>query len=103
MKNSLEFTQAQFDDFKNTNGSFTKKTKQKMSEFSSKIQRFSDAMNEATAKINDLDNKADDLENRSRRNNLRFDGIPENMNETWQDTEDKLKEILSSKLELEMN
>lgn len=75
-----------------------------MSDFSSNIKSFSDNINEVSVKINDLDIKADDLENtRSRRNNLCFDGIPENVNETWQDTEGKLKEILSTKLELEMD
>ena len=37
---------------------------------------------EVKVQIEDLGNKLDDLENRSRRNNLRFEGIPESPNET---------------------
>ena len=50
-----------------------------------------------------MDNKTDDLENRSCRNNLCFDGVPENDNESWQNSEDKLKEIISTKLSIETN
>ena len=38
------------------------------------------------------------LEDRSRRDNLRFDGIPEYKNETWADTEDILKDTLREQL-----
>ena len=38
----------------------------------------------------------DDLENRSRRNNLCFEGIPESPNETWQESESKIKHLISS-------
>ena len=41
-------------------------------------------------------NKLDDLENRSRRNNLCFEGIPESPNETWQESESKIKHLISS-------
>ena len=43
-----------------------------------------------------LGNKLDDLENRSRRNNLCFEGIPESPNETWQESESKIKHQISS-------
>lgn len=42
-----------------------------------------------------------DLENRSRRNNLRVDGLPENEGETWEQTEAKLKELINLKLGLD--
>ena len=48
--------------------------------------------------------KTDDLENRSRRSNLCFEGIDEvakDANETWQQSEDKVKTIISDKLELD--
>ena len=38
------------------------------------------------------------LENQSRRNNVRIDGIPEEDNETWLNTETKAKELLQEKL-----
>ena len=46
--------------------------------------------------IEHLEDKIDDLENRSRRNNLYFEGIEESTNETWQDTENKVKYLISS-------
>ncbi|XP_068735211.1 protein unc-13 homolog C-like [Montipora capricornis] len=46
--------------------------------------------------LEDLGNKLDDLENRSRLNNLCFEGIPESLNETWQESESKIKHLISS-------
>ena len=46
--------------------------------------------------IEHLEDKIDDLENRSRRNSLCFEGIEESTNETWQDTENKIKYLISS-------
>ena len=51
---------------------------------------------EVKVQIEDLGNKLDDLENRSRRNNLCFEGIPESPNETWQESESKIKHLISS-------
>ena len=44
-------------------------------------------------------NEMECLENRSR-NNIRIDGIPEELNETWDDIECKAKMTLESKLNL---
>ena len=41
------------------------------------------------------------LENQSRRNNLRFEGLPEDDNETWDETEAKFKNVLVEKLDFE--
>ena len=38
-----------------------------------------------------------DLEDRQRRNNLRIDGVVENVGETWEITEQKVKEIFRNK------
>ena len=40
------------------------------------------------------------LENQSRRHNIGIDGIPEEPDETWEDTESKAKVTLESKLNL---
>ena len=37
------------------------------------------------------------LENQSRRNNLRFEGLLEDDNETWDETEAKVKNVLAAK------
>ena len=39
-------------------------------------------------------------EDRSRRNNIRVDGIEEDENETWENTENKLRSFLYDKLEI---
>ena len=54
------------------------------------------AVKEVKVQIEDLGNKLDDLENRSRRNNLCFEGIHESSNETWQESESKIKHLISS-------
>ena len=47
-----------------------------------------------------LKDKTTYLENQSRRSNIRVDGITEEMNETWEATECKVKKILKEKLNL---
>ena len=49
---------------------------------------------------NDVSEKLIELEDRSRRNNLRFDGLTEVTNETWDGCERKIQKILSDKLEI---
>ena len=49
---------------------------------------------------NGVSEKLIELEDRSRRNNLRFDGLTEDTNETWDDCERKIQKILSDKLEI---
>ena len=39
-----------------------------------------------------------ELEDRSRRNNLRIDGIPESYKETWDDCENKVQDLFNNKL-----
>ena len=49
----------------------------------------------------EVEKKLTDLEDCSRRNNLRKDGVAEEIGETWDDCERKVKEIFLDKLELE--
>ncbi|XP_065675883.1 uncharacterized protein LOC136092092 [Hydra vulgaris] len=51
--------------------------------------------------INSLYKKSIDLENRSRRNNLRIDGILETLGESWEDCEKAVKEIFKTKLKIQ--
>ena len=43
-----------------------------------------------------------DLEDRSRWNNLRFEGIKEHENESWEDCENKIYDLLENKLEMDI-
>ena len=74
VKSSLEFTQAQVDEL---------------------LQTEPEA-EELKSEIKELEDKVDDLENRSRRNNLCFEGIAESVGENWQQTENKVKELIST-------
>ncbi|XP_047122934.1 uncharacterized protein LOC124806245 [Hydra vulgaris] len=57
----------------------------------------------STSSQNDITNvvvkdKLAELEDRSRRNNLRFTGIEEDENETWELSDEKIQNVLKSKL-----
>ena len=45
-----------------------------------------------------LRNKLRTLEDRNRRNNLRVEGVTENDNETWEDSENKVKDIIKEQM-----
>ena len=49
---------------------------------------------------NEMSEKLIELENRSRRNNLRIDGLIEKTNENWNDCEKKVQKVLRHKLSI---
>ena len=49
----------------------------------------------------EVEKKLTNLEDRSRRNNLRIEGAAEENGETWDDCEQKVKEIFMDELELD--
>ena len=49
----------------------------------------------------DIENKLMDLEDRSRRNNLRINGIKEGKNETWEECEERVNCFLEEKLDID--
>ena len=50
---------------------------------------------------NNTKEKLNDLENRSRRNNIRVDGIAEDPKETWEESEEKLKKVIKEQLKID--
>ena len=50
----------------------------------------------------ETDAKSVDLEDRSRRNNLKFAEIKRHENESWEDCENKIYDLLESKLEMDI-
>ena len=44
--------------------------------------------------------KLTELEDRSRRNNVRIDGIPETSNETWESCEEEVRNFIKNKLDV---
>ena len=83
LKTSLEYTQAQVEDLKKIN------CKERLQNFQNNVCSLFD--------------KVDDIENRSRRNNLRYEGIDEETeyrSESWQKSEEKVTQILKDKMNL---
>lgn len=92
LKCSLEFSQKEVEDCKNIN----KVLQDEVSYLKKEIAKKS----EVDDKIEDLKNRVDYHEDYSRRNNLRFDGIEEKNNETWEETQETVQRILRDKLDM---
>ena len=97
MKEGLEFSQNEYDDkFKNL-GDKVQKLEQEINLMKKELHVIQTTKPsweiEADAKLVDLDA-------RSRLNNLRFEGIKEHGNESWEDCENKIYDLLENKLEM---
>ena len=92
VKRSLEFTESELQDKIKIQENEMKKFKNYCDE---KINNYSATEDSETKKLKD---KIVDLENRSRRNNLRIDGISESAEETPEECELKALELFASKL-----
>ena len=85
------------------------KLTKKISELEESIQFTDNDLNNKIAKleqnhryeINMVHQKLRGLEDRSRRNNLRIDGVPKSNQESWDDTESKINDLLKDKLNVE--
>lgn len=89
-KKSLDYTQAQVDEQKKTSDEMATKCREARTDINTVCQS-------ALA----LDGKADYLEGQSKRNNVIIDGIPESQRESWEETEDKVRQILAEKLQMD--
>ena len=71
-----------------------------------KIDKMQEKIENIQEKVNDdseiikIKNKLREMEDRSRRNNLRIDGIKEGTKESWEQTEKKVQDIFMNKLNL---
>ena len=70
-------------------------------ESTDELTMIEDELEDIQYALNKHEDKMEYLENQSGRNNIRIDGIAEVGNETWSDTEEKAKEILKEKLNLD--
>ncbi|KAI8517875.1 hypothetical protein Bbelb_038920 [Branchiostoma belcheri] len=89
LKNSLNFSQGEISD--------TKETSDKNAD---KLKQLEQNMMTYNTEVTEMANKLDYIENQSRRNNLIFDGIKDDRKETWEQSETKVKEVLRNKLRL---
>ncbi|XP_065665636.1 uncharacterized protein LOC136087058 [Hydra vulgaris] len=71
-----------------------------MTVFEPRNARFRAEKNENESPIKNISKKSRILEDRSRRNNLRIEGITESINETWDEIEDKALKLFSNTLKV---
>ena len=68
------------------------------------VKRQNDELKCENARLNErmevLDKRVDDLEGRSKRNNVIIHGIPRPDNETWQECEETVRDMITDKLEV---
>ena len=84
------------------NESFEEKTK-KVDELLQDVKKNSNNNTFLKTRNEELEDKVSDLEDRSRRNNLRFDGIIEEEGESWEITESKVMNVIKQDLNIEEN
>lgn len=90
LKTSLEFTQKEFLDFKNDSKKWRESCKETVS-----------SLDDVKESLISLNEKTDYAEAQSKRNNLIFDGINESDGESWSDSEEKVRKLMSENLKLD--
>lgn len=87
---SLEFSQAEIEDLKlGTNTAHDS------------YEKVNNDLIKMQSSLAELSSKEDYMQNQLKRNNLLIDGIPDIKNESWQESEIKVKKILADHLELD--
>ena len=69
-------------------------------EINQNVKELNDRVGQLETDLKSSEEKREKLEAQSRRENLRFHGIPESRDETWEETEDKVREYISKDLDL---
>ena len=90
LQTSVEFTQNLRDD----------KIKDFSKEWETKMETFKENVKEKLCTTDSLKEKLRVLEDRGRRNNLKIDGINESEKETWEECEEKIKEVLEKHMKI---
>ena len=103
MIDSLEFTQAEVKDLKRGVRQPVETANSHRKDEELKITSYDKRAKETDERVKNLEAKTDDLENRSRRCNLCFDGVTEDTNESWSTTEKKIQDIITTKLNIQMD
>ena len=91
---SLNFTD-------NVNNEKIKSIQLNMQELKSSVATIGESKDDASGnpeELRQIKAKVNDLENRTRRNNIRIDGIQENEKESWAETESKVQSIIRNDL-----
>lgn len=88
---SLEFTQKEVDTLKLENNTL----KEEVAHLKISVKK-----TDVDDKVNKINERLDYQEDYSRRNNLRFDGLEEKPNETWEQSQELVQRLLRDKLNL---
>ena len=73
--------------------------KEKCYKAEERLMETEDGLTEANSCIDELCDQQEQLENHSRRNNVKIMGIPENGNETLEESEQKAIEVIRTRLQ----
>ena len=83
-------------------GKKLKNIEDRIAQLERNLQQFNaKPINHLQPDINEIYEKMRDIEDRARRNNLRFEGIRDDLNEDWAESEKKLKIVIQDKLGLD--
>ena len=75
---------------------FQNQTEEKINGLTGRIIKLENEVKEKPAWVFDIDEKLVEMEDRSRRNNLRFDGLAESQGESWEQTTDKIYHFMEA-------
>ena len=95
---SLEYSKAELQDLKKETQQQAEAATKLRKEEESKSITHEKKVKEVNDKLKDFENKTEDLENRCRRNNLCFDGVREEANESSQQRRTRLKKLYQRSL-----
>ena len=96
LKKSVEFTQNDGEERVNN----VKENMCKVKEDLKEVYEYQVDLDYVNDSLMDIRNKLTELEDRSRRNNVRIDGIAEEPGETWEQCERKVQRLLSEELDI---
>ena len=96
LKKSMEFAQNDLEETVNN----VEENMCKVSEDLKEIYKYQIDKDYVNNSLTDIRNKLTELEDRSRRNNIRIDGIAEEPGETWEECERKVQRLLSEELDI---
>lgn len=90
LKNSLQFSQKEVDELKETCKELKKKSQEARTDIST-----------VRESVMTMSGKSDYLEGQSKRKNVIIDGIPESPGESWEESEYKVRELLRTELQMD--
>ena len=100
MERSIEFKDKMYDDLIKRLDSMEKILKDEQDDNQKNIHEMNEEVKTLKDKILEMESRQDYQDDQSRRNNIRISGLPEDANETWEMTQQKVADLLKEKLEM---